>query len=63
MSDDINDVIRDLAGTHGHKDLSEAGVKEVRSALSNNFLDDMLDSSGNTSTEEKSHDDGKTECS
>ena len=64
---DIDKVIREFADVHGYKNIDDKGIREVRSTLSNNFLDNMLDSSVSTekpsSSEESHNDDGKKECS
>lgn len=51
---DIDGVIRDLAEAHGHDNISDDTVREVRSTLSNEFLDDMLDSPTEQASSEES---------
>jgi len=61
MADNIDESIKDLAEVHGYTDMSDDGIREVRSTLANNFLDGMLDSSSEqVSTEESHNDNGKT---
>jgi len=58
--DDIDEVIRDIAETHGHDNVSTESIREVRSTLSHDFIDGMLDTPvEQTSSEEALHDDGK----
>ena len=62
MSDDkdIDGVIRDLAEAHGHDNVSTESIQEVRSTLSHDFIDGMLDAPAEqTSSEEALDDDGK----
>jgi hypothetical protein len=59
----IDDVIRDLAEVHGHSDVSEETIREVRATLSNHYLDGMLDTPVQSDSEEVAQYDGKTECS
>lgn len=41
----MDDVIRDLAGYHGHGDLPDQTVTEVKRKLSEAYIDDILDGS------------------
>jgi len=39
----MDDVIRDLAKAHGHENLTDGAVKQVKSKLSNAYIDQILD--------------------
>jgi len=38
-----DDVIRELAKTHGREDLSDNEIKDVKTRISNSYIDDILD--------------------
>ena len=41
----IDDIIRDLAKTHGHAELSDSDVLGVKRKISNVYIDRVLDGS------------------
>ena len=61
MNSGMDEVIRDLTEAHGHENVTDDGIREIRSTLSHDYLDNMLDSSQQDGGE--NHNDGKTECS
>lgn len=44
----MDDIIRDLARSHGHANLSDAQVKELRTKLGNAYLDGLMDKDART---------------
>jgi len=43
IMDNTDDVIRELAKTHGREDLSDNELKDVKTRISTSYIDDILD--------------------
>ena len=43
IDDDIDQGIRDLAAAKGHEEISDTEVQTIRTEISNDHLDNMLD--------------------